>query len=139
MERPPSPDPQWVPHPHISSPFQKLGIPIHPLMGLISTTSVLGSHPALTNTARNKRELICCASVISLLAACLEYALFCAVERHRKLTQQKKDRRPVRLDGLSVIRCRASADKMDTRTFPPVLTSSPCSPVPRNGQQTDFI
>ena len=64
---------------------------MHPLVGLVFTTSVLDSHPALTNTAR-MRELICCAPVISLLAARLKRALFRAVERHRKLTQRKKDR-----------------------------------------------
>jgi len=93
------------PRPHSLSPVPKLGIPMYPLVGLIFTTSVLDSHPALTNTAR-MRELICCAPVISLLAALLKYALFCAV-------------RP---------RCRARADRMDARTFA-VLTSSPCSPV----------
>ena len=92
--------PVWSgPHPqihsrstsHSLSPVPKLGIPMYPLVGLIFTTSVLDSHPALTNTAR-MRELICCAPVISLLAARLKYALFRAVERLQKLTQRKKDR-----------------------------------------------
>ena len=68
---------------------------MYPLVGLVFTTSVLDSHPALTNTAR-MRELICCAPVISLLAARLEYTQFRAVARHQKLTQRKKDRRSVR-------------------------------------------
>ena len=39
-------------------------------------------------------------------------------------------------DGPSVIRCCARADKMDARTVPPpVLTSSPCSPVPETGDR----
>jgi len=79
------------PRPHSLSPVPKLGIPMYPLVGLIFTTSVLDSHPALTNTAR-MRELICCAPVISLLAARLKYALFRAVERLQKLTHRKKDR-----------------------------------------------
>jgi len=100
------------PRPHSLSPVPKLGIPMYPLVGLIFTTSVLDSHPALTNTAR-MRELICCAPVISFLAARLKYALFRAVERHWKLAHRK------RTDGLSVRqsvrppRCRARADKMD--------------------------
>ena len=68
MGRPPSPDSYLIPHPHISSPFVKLGISLLLLMGLIFTTSVLGSHPALRNAVR-MRELICCAPVTSLLAA----------------------------------------------------------------------
>jgi len=90
----PIPDSQLGPRPHSSSLFSKLGIPIHPLVGLISTTSVLGNQPVLTNTAP-KRELICCVLVISFLALRLCYALFRAVGRHRRLTQRKKDRRSV--------------------------------------------
>ena len=48
---------------------------MYPLVGLIFTTSVLDSHPALTNTAR-MRELICCAPVISFLAARLNARYF---------------------------------------------------------------
>jgi len=63
------------PRPHSLSPVPKLGIPMYPLVGLIFTTSVLDSHPALTNTAR-MRELICCAPVISFLAARLNARYF---------------------------------------------------------------
>jgi len=106
---------------------------MYPLVGLVFTTSVLDSHPALTNTAR-MRELICCAPVISLLAARLKYALFRAVERHRKLTQRKKDRRPVCQDGLpsrqSVRHPLPQTCGQDGRgTVPSVLTSSPFGPV----------
>ena len=44
-------------------------------MGPLLTMPVLDSHPALTNV-QNKRKLICCAPVIILLAARLEYTLF---------------------------------------------------------------
>ena len=72
----PIPDSQLSPYPpHSSSLFSKLGIPIHPLVGLISITSVLGIHPALTNTAR-MRELICCAPVIGVLSARLSTRYF---------------------------------------------------------------
>ena len=83
------------PLPHGLSPVPKLGIPMYPLVGLIFTTSVLDSHPALTNTAR-MRELICCASAVSLLAARLKYALFRAKERRQKLTHRREDRPSVR-------------------------------------------
>ena len=106
------------PLPHGLSPVPKLGIPMYPLVGLIFTTSVLDSHPALTNTAR-MRELICCTPVISFLAARLKYALFRAVERLQKLTQRKKDRPTIQGGSVPVPnRCHARANRMVVRTVP---------------------
>ena len=81
------------PRPHSLSPVPKLGIPMYPLVGLIFTTSVLDSHPALTNTAR-MRELICCAPVISCLATRQIRAILC-IREASKTGSPEKDRRSV--------------------------------------------
>jgi len=119
------------PHPHGLSPVPKLGIPMHPLVGLLFTTSVLGSHPALTNTVR-MRELICCVPLISLLAARLKYALSRAVERHQTLTHRKKDRWSSRPSGPSVHHLVPCTCGQDGRAhYSSVRLTSSCSPVPR--------
>ena len=45
------------------------------LVGLLSTTSIMDSHPALTSTT-HKRKLTCCAPVFSLITVRLDDALF---------------------------------------------------------------
>ena len=76
----------WA-HTPASHPLSQNQISIRLLVGLLSTTSVLGFHPALTNTTR-KRKLICCAPVIILLAARLNYARYFVQKRHQRLTQR---------------------------------------------------
>ena len=73
---------------------------MYPLVGLISTTSVLGIHPALTNTAR-MRELICCAPVISFLAARQIRAILCIREASKTDPTEKGQTVYPRTDGLS--------------------------------------
>ena len=100
------------------------------LVGLHSK-SVLGNHPALTITAR-KRELNCCAPAISPVNARLNTRYFVQIRRHRKVTQQKKDRQSVC--------CRARADKFDARTpsGADIIVAVPYIRVPYSDSQSAY-